>query len=140
MPMRDRNKPRTAPLPSEPSAADVAARWIEKWSIPVAEQSGDSDGYDLDWELPSENPRLCLDAILQILTRIPSDPAGTHFQVLAAGPLEDLLVHHGSRMIEEIDLLARRSPSFRLLLNGVWTSRVDPFVVERLAKYRQAKW
>lgn len=133
-------KPRTAPPPREPPAAHVAVRWIEKWSIPVAEQSGDSDGYDLDWELPSENPRLCLDAILRILTLIPSDPAGTHFQVLAAGPLEDLLVHHGSRMIEEIDLLARRSPCFRLLLNGVWMSRVDPSVVKRLAKYRQAQW
>ncbi|MFO3798135.1 MAG: DUF6869 domain-containing protein [Anaerolineales bacterium] len=83
---------------------------------------------------------MCLDSILQVLSRIPSDPANKHFQVLAAGPLEDLLVHHGPAFVQEIDTLARRSPSFRALLNGVWTSRVDPAVVEQLAKYRGSRW
>ena len=119
--------------------AEVASRWIEKWDVPRV-PSGESDGFDLDWELPRDNPRLCLDSILQVLSRIPSDPADRHFQVLAAGPLEDLLVHHGPSFVDEIDTLARRSPSFRMLLNGAWTSRVDQAVVEQLAKYRGARW
>ncbi|MBD9435242.1 hypothetical protein IB223_03965 [Pseudoxanthomonas sp. PXM03] len=123
-----------------PSPEDVASRWIEKWNVDVREHTGESDGYDLDVELPFQHPRLCLDAILLVLPRIPSDSADRHFQVLAAGPLEDLLVHHGQAMIDEIDVLARRSPSFRMLLNGVWTSRIDSAVVERLAKYRSAQW
>ena len=69
-----------------------------------------------------------------------SDLADRHFQVLAAGPLEDLLVYHGPGFLEEIDTLSRRSPSFRALLNGVWTSRIDQGVVARLAKYRSAQW
>ena len=76
-----------------PTPAEVASRWIDKWAVPGV-PSGESDGFDLDWELPHDNPRLCLDSILQVLSRIPSDPADRHFQVLAAGPLEDLLVHH----------------------------------------------
>ncbi|WP_255470308.1 hypothetical protein [Pseudoxanthomonas sp. 3HH-4] len=43
-------------------------------------------------------------------------------------------------MIEEVDVLARRSPSFRMLLNGAWTSRIDSAVVEQLVKYRSAQW
>lgn len=102
--------------------------------------SGDIDDCDLDHDLPRRNPRLCLDSILQVLSRIPDDPADRHFQVLAAGPLEDLLVHHGVSFLEEIDVLARRNPSFRMLLNGVWTSRIDQAVVQRLAKYQGAQW
>lgn len=123
-----------------PSPDEVATRWIEKWKVDVSEHTGESDGYDLDYEVPFRHPRLCLDAILLILARIPSDPADRHFQVLAAGPLENLLERHGAGMIDEIDVLARRSPSFRRLLNGVWTSRMDSAVVERLAKYRSAQW
>lgn len=123
----------------EPAATDIATRWIEKWAASDG-PSGDSAGNDLDWELPLENPRLCLDSILQVLSRIPADPTNKHFQVLAAGPLEDLLVHHGDTYVDEIEVLARRSPPFRLLLNGVWTSRMNKIVVERLDKYRRAQW
>jgi hypothetical protein len=123
-----------------PSPEDVASRWIEKWNVDVREHTGGTDGFDLDFELPIKHPRLCLDAILLILDCIPSDPANRHFQVLAAGPLENLLTRHGPAMVDEIDVLARRSPTFRLLLNGVWTSRVDSAVVERLAKYLGAQW
>jgi hypothetical protein len=124
---------------SIPSAADVANRWIEKWAAPDGPR-GESDGFDLDWELPWQYPRLCLDAILQVLSQIPADPAGRHFQVLAAGPLEDLLRLHGSEHIDEIETLARQRPAFRLLLNGVWTTSIAQDVAERLEKYRTAQW
>jgi len=45
--------------------------------------------------------------------------------VLAAGPLEDLLVGHGEKYIDEIETLARQDPSFRNLLRGVWQSRIS---------------
>jgi hypothetical protein len=122
-----------------PSATDVAERWIAKWAKPGG-PDGESDGFDLDWELPERNPRLCLDSILQVLSRIPADPADKHFQVLAAGPLEDLLKHHGHGFIDEIETCARQSPAFRALLNGVWTTRMDQDIVERLRKYRSAQW
>ena len=121
-----------------PSPADVATRWIDKWAVPGI-PSGGTDGFDLDHDLPYHNPRICLDTIVQVLVRISSNPADRHFQVLAAGPLEDLLVYHGPEFLEEIDTLCRRSPPFRALLNGVWTSRIDQGVADRLAKYRGAQ-
>src|SRR5690348_1360229 len=121
------------------SPSDVATRWIDKWAAPGG-PSGELSDDDLDFELPRNNPRLCLDAILEVLSRIPCDPGDLHFQVLAAGPLEDLLVDHGPDFVDEVEELARRNPSFRLLLNGVWTSGVEASVVEQLAKYRNAPW
>jgi hypothetical protein len=122
-----------------PSPNEVAARWIEKWAAPGG-PSGESDGYDLDWELPRDNPRLCWDSILEVLSRIPCTSEDRHFQALAAGPLEDLLIHHGPSYVDEIDVMARRSPEFRLLLNGVWARRVNQDVLDRLTKYMNARW
>ena len=60
--------------------------------------------------------------------------------VLAAGPLEDLLSYNGDHVVDQVDLLARRDPSFRLLLNGVWDSSIAPDVLSRLEKYRGSRW
>lgn len=43
-------------------------------------------------------------------------------------------------MVAEVDLLARRDPGFRLLLNGVWDSGIKPDILARLAKYRGNPW
>jgi hypothetical protein len=122
------------------SAQDVAANWIDKWQSenPVSDLAHPE--YDLDWKIPRENPQLCLDSILEILARIPADPSNRHFQVLAAGPLEDLLVNHGIDYVEKVELLARREPAFRLLLNGAWTSSIEPEVVARLSKFMAESW
>lgn len=42
--------------------------------------------------------------------------------LLAAGPLEDLLVHHGAKFISRVEDEAQNSPSFANLLGGVWQS------------------
>lgn len=121
------------------TAHAIATRWVQKWSTPIALRE-DSDAPDLDSDVPEEHPMLCLEAILVVLTLIPADPADTRFQVLAASPLENLLVAHGPAMVEAIDVLARRDPAFRRLLNGVWMSSVDAAVTARLEKYRTAPW
>jgi hypothetical protein len=134
--MARKNKKREREI--DPAAAEIAIGWIEKWSGPKPATT-ETDN-DLDWVLPRSNPRLCLDAILEVLARIPADAANHHFQVLAAGPLEGLLVHHGRAFVDEVEILARRSPEFRLLLNGTWHSQMEKDVVERLRKYRASGW
>jgi len=126
---------------SDLTAIELASTWLEKWEdenprrVPIEEI-----GNDLDLGLPRNDPALCLATILELLSRIPADPTDRHFQLLAAGPLEDLLSTHGESMIEEIDSLARRNPPFRLLLNGVWQSSFNETLQARLSKYRSNPW
>ena len=121
-------------------AVSIAIEWIEKWSPGNSVKGDDWRVSALDDDLPSDDPELCLAAIAEVLERIPGDPANRHFQVLAAGPLENLLAYSGEQCVDQVELAARQSPSFRLLLNGVWPSRIKPRVLDQLSKYRNAPW
>ncbi|MBC7378023.1 MAG: hypothetical protein H7346_11420, partial [Burkholderiaceae bacterium] len=52
--------------------------------------------------------------------------------ILAAGPLEDLLVGHGPLFVDRIEALAASDSGFRELLAGVWRNTIAPPVWERL--------
>jgi hypothetical protein len=54
--------------------------------------------------------------------------------VLAAGPLENVLVRHGSKVLDCVVAHARESAGFRELLGGVWSGRISEDVRERLEK------
>jgi hypothetical protein len=127
-------------MESDLDPVPTAIEWIKKWSPINAVGTANSAASGLDNQLPKDNPELCLAAILEILKRIPSDRSDHYFQVLAAGPLEDLLVYNGEVCINQVELAARQNPSFRLLLNGVWSSAIKPDVLARLTKYRGNPW
>lgn len=118
----------------------IAVEWIEKWSHAKAIATANSTASGLDEEIPKEHPELCVAAILEVLKRIPCDPTDRYFQVLAAGPLEDLLVYNGHVCVGQVEVAARQNPAFRRLLNGVWSPAIKPDVVAKLAKYRTAPW
>ncbi|MBX3724801.1 MAG: hypothetical protein KF823_02655 [Xanthomonadales bacterium] len=120
------------------SAESIAIAWIEKWRKPP--EAHEPTENDLDDSLPGIDPRLALEAIVEVLGRIPADTTSRHFQVLAAGPLEDLIAFHGIELLSEIETHARRSPQFRLLLNGVWFDHASTPVREHLKKYLGARW
>lgn len=120
------------------TAESIAAAWIEKWRTPVEDHQAGSP--DLDFDLPQQDPHLCLAAIMEVLSRIPSDPDDHHFQVLAAGPLEDVIAFHGEALLPELELHARRSPPFRLLLNGVWFNHASRSVQAHLSKFLGPRW
>ncbi|RWR14774.1 DUF6869 domain-containing protein [Paenirhodobacter populi] len=44
--------------------------------------------------------------------------------LIAAGPLEDLLMKHGAAVIDRLEEQARRSPRIRYALTGVWTQDI----------------
>jgi hypothetical protein len=74
------------------------------------------------FDLDHENPEACWQAILTVLAREPSQKV---LGVLSAGPLEDLLHHHGPQFIDRIEVEARDDPAFKELLCGVWQSSTD---------------
>ena len=82
------------------------------------------------------SPRDCWAAILEILSREPTDEA---LGILAAGPLEDLINHHGPEFIERIELESRRNKAFRHLLGGVWKSST-PEIWARVQKAQGDLW
>ena len=61
-------------------------------------------------------PDLTLALILAVLERGVSDEVR---ELLAAGPLEDLLGFHGPAVIDEVEQLARENPILRGTLQGV---------------------
>lgn len=119
---------------------EIAEEWIQKWSAHEITAIDPGMESALDEELPGEQPALCLAVILEILRHIDGSKPSHLLSVLAAGPLENLLNYNGDAVMDEIDSLARSSPEFRLLLNGVWDSDIMPSIIARLAKYRANPW
>lgn len=123
------------------SPVEIAEAWINAWSgVEPPAVGADVGESRLDWELPREDPDLCLASIVEVLNRIDGLSPNRLLAALAAGPLEDLLTQNGSVVVEQVEVLARRSPEFRFLLNGVWDSRIHPEVLSKLAKYRNQPW
>ena len=59
---------------------------------------------------------------------------------LAAGPLEDLLVYHGSSYIDRVEAEAMKNERFRSLLGGVWRRDMRDDVWQRVQKLHSVKW
>lgn len=78
--------------------------------------------------------------VLNALKNTKADPSHHVFQNLAAGPLEELLSRHGAELIEEIEVEARRSPEFNLLLGGVWKNSMSEEVWRRVCAARRQTW
>ncbi len=77
---------------------------------------------DVYFELTDAHPALGLAATEAAIAaaETPQDVA-----LIAAGPLEDLIAHHGAALIDEIEALAPRAPRFAYALTGVWPQGAD---------------
>lgn len=76
---------------------------------------------------------------LWVFIRKALEGAETLWQVvmLAAGPLEDLIVEHGALAIDRVEHLARHSARFRFALTGVWPQDEDDNPIwERIERAR----
>ena len=76
-------------------------------------------GYHFLGDLTGPLAEECWQGILAVVRRRPSDWV---LGMLAAGPLEDLLIRSGSEFIERVEVEARQSSDFRLMLHGAWES------------------
>ncbi|MGC3989901.1 MAG: hypothetical protein QM796_09535 [Chthoniobacteraceae bacterium] len=89
--------------------------------------------YEAVWNLVAAKPPEALEFILAVLK---CDSSSTIMENLSAGPLEDLLVGHGSLLIEKIEEEAKMNPVFASLLGGVWKNRMDDSVWKRVVAIR----
>jgi hypothetical protein len=101
------------------------------------------DAHPDDWvldeldDLCHTDPDTTFEVILEILK---ADSTPSIMEVLAAGPLEDLLARHGPLVIDRIEKQAREEPLFRDLLGGVWQNSTDPVVWHCVVAIRGKPW
>ena len=106
-----------------PTAEELEVEWFE--------------GGELMLGSVEDVPEEVWSAILKILRHKLTDEQEP---LLAAGALEDLLVHHGPLFIERVEREATQNPSFNHLLGGVWHSSIQDDVWKRIQKARQEVW
>jgi hypothetical protein len=119
--------------PSE--AADLASSWVAYWRSEEgsAEREALSWVTEREWDLVRESPEEAWSLILAVLQQ---DSSPQILEVLAAGPLEDLLAKHGAAFIQRVERQARADRKFALLLGGVWRNSMSEEVWSRV----QAVW
>lgn len=120
----------------------AAKRWITYWRSKETLEEGvvdfEADERVNDWV--REDADRGLHVISLILAGIDPQPTSSLFQVLAAGPLEDLLAHHGPAVIDRVEQLANEDSRFNLLLGGVWPGSIAPEVWLRVETVRREVW
>jgi hypothetical protein len=68
-------------------------------------------------EVVRRHPERAWPLICEIIRRITADRILAY---VAAGPLEDLLVHHPHAFIDRVESLAKQDAHFRRAVSGVW--------------------
>jgi hypothetical protein len=89
------------------------------------------------YEASHKNPDLCWELILQILHTPHADSVA---EVLAAGPLEDLLALFGPQVINRVEETARKDPLFKDLLGGVWKNSMSEEIWNRVQACGGESW
>ncbi len=103
----------------------LAATWL----------AGDTEGKMYD--VCAEEPETAWLAILEILK---IDLTDDQISLLAAGPLEDLLVWHGSAFIDRVEEEAKSNVKFNHLLGGIWRREMSSEIWVRIERARKEVW
>ena len=118
---------------NDPLVRSFAEGCFREWHGKVEEAE---TSWDLTRLIESQvDPDKALSVIMGILAL---DKEGEALDLLAAGPLEDFLVHSGPEYINVIEALATMNARFRSLLQGVWGGRMYAAVWQRVKQIRGA--
>ena len=87
--------------------------------------------------LTEDEPEVAWDLVLGLVERASGEEEPGW---VGAGPLEDLLCHHGLTWIDRVEERARFDPRFRRCLAAVWgAGRMEPGVYERVFRAAPGK-
>ena len=113
-------------------------RLVNDWiafhkSVKDSEEYNDLLGIilEVDIDLTRENPNEAWQFIQMVLA---TDGSGVEeiMGPLAAGPVENLLTHHGPVVIDRVEQEARSNPKFAELLGGVWKFQMSDDIWHRV--------
>jgi uncharacterized protein DUF6869 len=116
---------------SQKAIVTLATDWVHYHRLPKKEQENSPyfRAFERLYELVRDEPEHAWPVIGEIRKIDASDAMLAN---LAAGPVEDFLVHHGGQFIERIEALAKNDPVFRKMLGVVWKNRIAEDVWGRL--------
>lgn len=113
--------------------------WIQYHHLP-GDAQGMSDLRRAEYEvsnLARSDPARCMRIISEIFRR---DRSKEIIEGLAAGPLEDLLLHHGITGARLFEQEAMNLPDLIVLLGGVWDADFDEETSNWLSRSRDIQW
>ena len=119
----------------------LAETWIRAQHTKLSDQDDEIRWMDdvlTEWMYVDEESTDLLWRFIQNV--YPRDMSDKTISLLAAGPLEHLLAHHGPVYIDQVETLARKDPKFNYLLGGVWRNSMTDDVWERVQKARLSVW
>ena len=88
-------------------------------------------------DISRSDPELCWELILQTLHTPHTDSVK---EILAAGPLEDLLARFGPQFIDRVEAKVKEEPEFKDLLGGVWRNSMTEELWARVQACRGEPW
>jgi hypothetical protein len=117
---------------------EIAEAYIALQHAPKESQERDDQFWAFEEMLNvgAVDPDRTLRIILLILSK---DDSAEVVEILAAGPMEDLLDGYGEQMIGKVEAEARSNPKFANLLGGVWPSTIAENVWRKVEGIRDRR-
>jgi hypothetical protein len=113
---------------------EIADAWIKYHGSSRKRRADDDPDFEA-WDRVDALVRADPEAAWQVIQAIwQRDQNDLILANLAAGPVEDLLVHHGRQFIGRVEEMARKEPVFRRLLGAVWRNAIREDVWSRLRR------
>ena len=124
------------------NSMEVVNRLAQRWLRYFENLSGKGNSLpDKDFDAVEELDQMvrvdCDNAWLVIVEIFKNAKSDLDLANLAAGPLEDLLVKHGVKVIDRIEQYSVVNPKFKELLSGVWKSEIQEDIWRRIEEARR---
>lgn len=96
--------------------------------------SDSEEAFDRVSLMAVEEPERCWEFLIHALS---ADVTEQELAFLAAGPLENLLSHHGRQFIDRLEVAARQDKTMRYLVAAVWRGGMDAETWSRVEALRR---
>jgi len=116
---------------------DLARAWILLYETKSKHGNDSPESNALFWayealdEACSEHPKRALE-VIGLISKLTIDDY--ILANLAAGPLEDLIVGNEEKIIDDIEVLAKKDLHFRRIIGGVWRNSISQPTWDRLQR------
>ncbi len=121
------------PIGPTPSDADLQAL-LDAFLLLESSSEDHLNAVEDTMHLPADAPQECW-RLVQLAAKM--DLTAQQAAYFAAGPLEDLLGHHGEAFIDRLEVAARRQPNIRNFVACVWRGQMSDAIWDRVLALRE---